>query len=110
MPEVDAPAGTLRAALDAAFALNPRLRDYVLDEQGHMRGNVVAFIDGRRCMAVVRDGTTCLGRDPKRPVRDAPPTSCRFGGGYDVPGIHSICPHPTRAAEVLVGSAVAARG
>ena len=48
-PEVDAPALTLRAALDAAFALNPRLRGYVLDEQGHMRANVVAFIDGRRC-------------------------------------------------------------
>ncbi len=26
-----------------------------------------------------------------------------FGGGYDVPGIHSICPHPTRGAELLVG-------
>ena len=49
-PEVSAPAATLRAALDAAFAQNPRLRGYVLDEQGHMRGNVVAFIDGRRCL------------------------------------------------------------
>ena len=48
-PEVEAPVRTLRAALDAAFALNPRLRGYVLDEQGHMRANVVAFIDGRRC-------------------------------------------------------------
>ncbi len=48
-PEVDAPVTTLRAALDAAFAINPRLRGYVLDEQGHLRGNVVAFIDGRRC-------------------------------------------------------------
>ena len=47
-PEVDAPAPTLRAALDAAFAANPRLRGYVLDEQGHLRPNVVAFIDGRR--------------------------------------------------------------
>jgi len=53
-PEVVAPAATLRAALDAAFALNPRLRGYVLDEQGHMRGNVVAFIDGRRCAERVR--------------------------------------------------------
>ena len=26
-----------------------------------------------------------------------------FGGGYDVPGIHSICPHPRHAGEVLVG-------
>jgi hypothetical protein len=26
-----------------------------------------------------------------------------FGGGYDVPGIHSICPHPQRAGEVLAG-------
>jgi len=26
-----------------------------------------------------------------------------FGGGYPVPGIHSICPHPTRKGEVLLG-------
>jgi hypothetical protein len=26
-----------------------------------------------------------------------------FGGGYDVPGIHSICPHPLRPAEMLLG-------
>jgi sulfur-carrier protein len=47
-PEVDTPAATLRAALEAAFAVNPRLRGYVLDDQGHLRANVVAFIDGQR--------------------------------------------------------------
>jgi len=47
-PEVHTPAATLRAALEAAFAINPRLRGYVLDDQGHLRPNVVAFIDGRR--------------------------------------------------------------
>ncbi len=26
-----------------------------------------------------------------------------FGGGYDAPGIHSICPHPVRAGELLLG-------
>ena len=25
-----------------------------------------------------------------------------FGGGYDAPGIHSICPHPARSDEVLL--------
>jgi photosystem II stability/assembly factor-like uncharacterized protein len=26
-----------------------------------------------------------------------------FGGGYDAPGIHSICPHPQHANEMLLG-------
>jgi hypothetical protein len=47
-PEVDSPATTLRAALDDAFAVNPPLRAYVLDDQGHLRPNVAVFIDGRR--------------------------------------------------------------
>lgn len=47
-PEIVAPSATLREALDAAFRVNPRLRGYVLDDQGHLRPNVVAFIDGRR--------------------------------------------------------------
>jgi sulfur-carrier protein len=47
-PEIDAPAATLRDALEAAFAANPRLRGYVLDDQAHLRANVVVFIDGRR--------------------------------------------------------------
>ena len=47
-PEVDAPAGRLREALQAAFDINPRLQGYVLDEQGHLRANVVVFIDGQR--------------------------------------------------------------
>ena len=47
-PEIDAPAATLRGALEAAFRVNPRLRGYVLDNRGHLRPNVVAFIDGRR--------------------------------------------------------------
>ncbi|MEO7245786.1 MAG: MoaD/ThiS family protein [Rubrivivax sp.] len=51
-PEVDTTAATLGAALAASFAVNPRLRGYVLDDQGHVRPNVAVFVDGRRC----RDG------------------------------------------------------
>jgi molybdopterin synthase sulfur carrier subunit len=47
-PELFSGANNLRTALDEAFALNPRLRGYVLDDQGHLRANVVVFIDGRR--------------------------------------------------------------
>lgn len=49
VPQVDTAAATLRAGLETAFAANPLLRGYVLDEQGHLRENVVIFIDGRRC-------------------------------------------------------------
>ena len=48
-PEVRCEAATLRQALEAAFAFNPLLRGYVLDDQGHLRANMVCFIDGRRC-------------------------------------------------------------
>lgn len=48
VPEVESAALQLRAALDDAFAGNPRLRGYILDEQGHLRPNVVIFIDGQR--------------------------------------------------------------
>ena len=48
VPQVETDAADLRSALDACFADYPRLRGYVLDEQGHLRENVVIFIDGRR--------------------------------------------------------------
>lgn len=47
-PVVDTPCRVLRDGLEAAFAVNPRLRGYILDDQGHLRVNVVVFIDGRR--------------------------------------------------------------
>jgi molybdopterin synthase sulfur carrier subunit len=49
LPQVDTSATHLRAGLDAAFAANPALRGYVLDDQGRLRENVVIFIDARRC-------------------------------------------------------------
>lgn len=48
VPDVQTDARTLRAALEDVFQSHPRLRGYVLDDQQHLRPNVVAFIDGRR--------------------------------------------------------------
>jgi hypothetical protein len=41
-------AATLRAALDAVFALQPAVRPYVLDDQGELRRHVTVFIDGEQ--------------------------------------------------------------
>lgn len=49
VPSLQTAATTLRAGLETAFDANPLLRGYVLDDQGHLRKNVVIFIDGRRC-------------------------------------------------------------
>lgn len=54
VPQVETGADRLRAGLETAFDANPLLRGYVLDEQGHLRENVVVFIDGRRCTDRVR--------------------------------------------------------
>ncbi|HEU4777570.1 MAG TPA: MoaD/ThiS family protein [Telluria sp.] len=54
VPQVETDAADLRAGLESAFSINPRLRGYVLDEQGHLRENVAIFIDGRRCAERVR--------------------------------------------------------
>lgn len=39
-----------------------------------------------------------------RRLWDEPSRTEWGGGGYDAPGIHSICPHPDRPAELLVAS------
>ena len=41
---VDAP--TVAGALDQVFATHPRLRGYILDDQGAVRKHVAIFLDG----------------------------------------------------------------
>lgn len=38
---------TVRAALDAAFASNPAIRGYILDDQNAVRKHMSIFVDGR---------------------------------------------------------------
>jgi hypothetical protein len=45
-PPQEVPGGTVREVLDAVFAANPRLRGYVLDEQGELRKHMAIFVDG----------------------------------------------------------------
>lgn len=53
-PESHVDATTVRAALDAVFAANPRARSYVLDDQGALRRHMTIFIDG----ATIKDRVT----------------------------------------------------
>ena len=47
-PDVSAPGATVHEVLDRVFADHPRLRGYVVDEQGRLRKHVCIFADGRR--------------------------------------------------------------
>ncbi len=43
---VDAPGGTVGAALAKVFADHPQLRGYVLDDQDRLRLHIAVFVDG----------------------------------------------------------------
>jgi hypothetical protein len=45
-PDVVVPAGTVAQALERVFAENPRLRSYIVDEQGRLRQHVAVFVSG----------------------------------------------------------------
>jgi sulfur-carrier protein len=47
-PTRTAEGGSVRAVLDAVFAANPRLRGYVLDDQGALRRHMSVFVDGQQ--------------------------------------------------------------
>lgn len=47
-PSQEVGGATVAEALDAVFEHNPRLRGYVLDEQGAVRKHMNVFVDGRQ--------------------------------------------------------------
>lgn len=61
-PPAAVPGATVREALDAVFLGNPRLRGYLLDDQGRLRRHVMVFVDGEPVED--RDGLS----DPVRPA------------------------------------------
>lgn len=52
-PPRDVPGQTVREVLDNYFREEPKVRGYVLDDQGALRRHVVVFVDG----AQMRDRT-----------------------------------------------------
>jgi molybdopterin converting factor small subunit len=48
LPESVVEGATVAQALAAVFADAPQARDYVLDEQGHVRKHIHIYVDGQR--------------------------------------------------------------
>ncbi len=46
-PPCEVEGGTVREALEGAFALYPRARGYVVDEHGALRHHMAIFVDGQ---------------------------------------------------------------
>ncbi|HEY0336907.1 MAG TPA: MoaD/ThiS family protein [Burkholderiales bacterium] len=47
-PEREVSGTTVAQALEAVFAEAPQVREYVLDEHGHVRKHVAIYVDGQR--------------------------------------------------------------
>lgn len=47
-PTEEVAGATVRVVLDAVFAHNPKLRGYVLDDQGALRHHMSVFVDGEQ--------------------------------------------------------------
>jgi len=47
MPERDVTACSVDEALSVVFAEEPRLRGYILDDQGGLRRHLAVFVDGK---------------------------------------------------------------
>lgn len=45
VPSGEMPGATVGAVLEAAFQLNPRLRSYILDDQGAVRRHVQIYVN-----------------------------------------------------------------
>ena len=53
-PVQETPGGSVRAVLDNVFATNPRLRSYLLDDQGRLRRHVYIYVNDARIADIVR--------------------------------------------------------
>ena len=47
-PDLRVPGSTVRVVLDQVFAVEPRLRSYILDDQDRVRRHVAIYVNGDR--------------------------------------------------------------
>ncbi|HTI82915.1 MAG TPA: MoaD/ThiS family protein [Acetobacteraceae bacterium] len=47
-PDQTVPGSTVRVVLDQVFATEPRLRSYILDDQGRVRKHIAIYVNGDR--------------------------------------------------------------
>ena len=47
-PDLTVPGSTVRVVLDEVFAVEPRLRSYILDDQDRVRRHVAIYVNGDR--------------------------------------------------------------
>ena len=73
-PTEEVAGATVRAVLDAVFAHNPKLRGYVLDDQGGLRRHMSVFVDGQQI-----DDRDQLS-DPVRPTSEVYVMQALSGG------------------------------
>ena len=62
-PVQEVPGATVRAVLDGVFAENPRLRSYILDDQGRLRRHVHVYVNDARVNDAVRLADSVGDRD-----------------------------------------------
>ncbi|HUS30778.1 MAG TPA: MoaD/ThiS family protein [Kofleriaceae bacterium] len=73
-PTEEVVGATVRAVLDGVFAHNPKLRGYVLDDQGALRRHMIVFVDGSQIDD--RDNLS----DPVRPTSEVYVMQALSGG------------------------------
>ena len=62
-PAREVPGASVRAVLDNLFATNPRLRSYILDDQGRLRRHVHIYVNDARIADPVRLTDPVADRD-----------------------------------------------
>ena len=61
LPNIEVDRQTVRELLESAFTASPKLRGYILDDQGRLRQHVAVFVDGRPLVDRVTLSDSAIG-------------------------------------------------